>query len=53
MDEASVGANPPGAHGEMQDSILHRMLIQAAWEHDADWLLGMGVAQILKLANAG
>ena len=32
---------PPGTHEECEDAILRRMLITAAWDHEADWLLGI------------
>jgi GT2 family glycosyltransferase len=31
----------PGTQGENEDSRNHRALIEAAWEHGADWLLGV------------
>lgn len=32
---------PHGAHGENEDGILRRRLIETAWKYDADWLLGI------------
>ncbi len=32
---------PPGTHADNLDSVLRRMLIEAAWNHGADWLLGI------------
>jgi hypothetical protein len=31
----------PGEVEELEDRVLHRRLTEAAWEHDADWLLGI------------
>jgi hypothetical protein len=39
---------PPGTHDEMADSILRRILIEAAWRHDADWLLGVDADERLE-----
>jgi hypothetical protein len=39
---------PAGTHGDNQDSILRRRLIEAAWEHDADWLLGIDADERLE-----
>jgi hypothetical protein len=41
-------AYPPGAHGDNEDGILRRRLIEAAWEHDADWLLGVDADERLE-----
>jgi hypothetical protein len=30
-----------GGQGELEDSRNHRALVEAAWRHDADWLLGI------------
>jgi hypothetical protein len=32
---------PAGTHGDNEDSILRRRLIEAAWDYRADWLLGV------------
>jgi hypothetical protein len=32
---------PSGAQGELEDGRNHRALIETAWRHDADWLLGI------------
>lgn len=34
-------AVPPGAQEELEDGRNHRALTEAAWEHGADWLLGI------------
>jgi hypothetical protein len=41
---------PPGAHGDNEDGILRRMLVEAAWEHDAHWLLGLDADERLEIA---
>jgi hypothetical protein len=38
----------PGAHGENEDAILRRRLVEAAWEHGADWLLGIDADERLE-----
>jgi len=40
---------PPGTHGDNEDSILRRRLIEAAWEHDPDWLLGIDADERVEL----
>jgi len=32
---------PPGGQDELEDGKNHRTLIEAAWEHSPDWLLGI------------
>lgn len=32
---------PPGAQDELEDGKNHRALVEAAWEHGPDWLLGI------------
>lgn len=39
---------PPGAHGDNEDGILRKALIQAAWKYDADWLLGIDADERLE-----
>ena len=39
---------PPGTHADNLDSVLRRMLIEAAWEHGADWLLGIDADERLE-----
>jgi len=39
---------PPGTHADNEDSVLRRTLIEAAWEHDADWLLGVDADERLE-----
>jgi hypothetical protein len=40
--------NPPGSQADQDDALLHRKLIEAAWEHDADWLLGIDADERLE-----
>jgi hypothetical protein len=48
LDSSAAIAVPAGAHGDNEDAILRRMLIQAAWRHDADWLLGIDADERLE-----
>jgi hypothetical protein len=40
---------PPGTHADNSDSVLRRTLIQAAWKHDAHWLLGIDADERLEV----
>jgi hypothetical protein len=40
--------NRPGSQGDNEDGLLRRKLIQAAWKHDADWLLGIDADERLE-----
>jgi hypothetical protein len=40
----------PGELGELEDRVLHRRLTEAAWEHDARWLLGVDADERLEEA---
>lgn len=39
---------PPGTHADNLDSVLHRILTEAAWKHGADWLLGVDADERLE-----
>ena len=39
---------PHGAQDDNEDSLLRRALIEAAWEHGADWLLGIDADERLE-----
>jgi hypothetical protein len=39
---------PPGTHEDNEDGRLRRILITAAWEHGADWLLGVDADERLE-----
>lgn len=41
-------SGPVGDHDQMRDGWRHRRLIEAAWEHDADWLLGIDADERLE-----
>jgi hypothetical protein len=41
-------AVPPGTQADNEDSLLRRRLIEAAWEHGADWLLGIDADERLE-----
>lgn len=38
----------PGAQDELEDCVNHRRLTEAAWEHGADWLLGIDADERLE-----
>lgn len=38
----------PGAQLELEDGVNHRALTEAAWEHGADWLLGIDADERLE-----
>ena len=40
--------NPPRSQAENEDGLLRRKLIEAAWKHDAEWLLGIDADERLE-----
>lgn len=39
---------PAGTHEELEDGRLHRALVEAAWSHEPDWLLGLDADERLE-----
>lgn len=41
---------PSGTFGNNEDSLLRRILIEAAWEHNGDWLLGIDADERVEIS---